>query len=244
METVLLIIFVLLSVYLGWRVARQQRALQFLGREWRALQAEEKQVFDFLHGLGEAFGGGTGRRDLHRLIVEGAARILNAHGGALYLVDRSGRFLSPAFISRTCAPLVNVPQHIREQAASNPVALESYLRLHPVHAGDGALALVWKEGGARIFHYSDTELAGLAGDSWSLGFVRETENQVEAHLQEHMERLPQNDARSRAILDQMKTDEAKHAQMAEIAGGRELPQIIRSAMALTSGFMKTLAYRI
>jgi ubiquinone biosynthesis monooxygenase Coq7 len=87
-------------------------------------------------------------------------------------------------------------------------------------------------------------LAGLAGDRWSLGFVRETENQVEAHLQEHLERLPQNDARSRAILDQMKTDEAQHAQMAEIAGGRELPQVIRRAMALTSGIMKTLAYRI
>jgi ubiquinone biosynthesis monooxygenase Coq7 len=87
-------------------------------------------------------------------------------------------------------------------------------------------------------------LAGLAGDSWSLGFVRETENQVEAHLQEHMERLPQNDARSRAILDQMKTDEARHAQMAEVAGGRELPQLIRGAMTLTSGIMKTFAYRV
>jgi ubiquinone biosynthesis monooxygenase Coq7 len=59
-----------------------------------------------------------------------------------------------------------------------------------------------------------------------------------------MERLPQNDARSRAILDQMKADEAHHAQMAENAGGRELPQIMRSAMALTSGIMKSLAYRI
>ncbi|MFM8497338.1 MAG: PP2C family protein-serine/threonine phosphatase, partial [Planctomycetia bacterium] len=164
MVTGLLIIFIALSAYLGWRVARQQRALQFLGREWRALQTEEKQVFDFLHGLGEAFGGATGRRELHRLIVEGAARILNGHGGALYLVDRSGQFLAPAYISRTCAPLVNVPQHIREQATSNPVALESYLRLHSVYPGDGAMALTWKEGGARIFNFSDPELAGLAGD--------------------------------------------------------------------------------
>lgn len=164
MVTALLILFVALSAYLGWRVMRQQRALQFVGREWRALQTEEKQVFDFLHGLGESFGGGTGRRELHRLIVEGAARILNGHGGALYLVDRSDKFLSPTFISRTCAPLVKVPPHIREQAASNPVALESYLRLHPVHPGDGALALIWKEGGARIFNFSDPELSGLAGD--------------------------------------------------------------------------------
>ena len=87
-------------------------------------------------------------------------------------------------------------------------------------------------------------LAGLAGDKWSLGFVRETEIQVEAHLQEHIERLPPGDERSRAILDQMKTDEAQHGQMAENAGGRELPMTIRKAMSFTSGIMKTLAYRI
>jgi ubiquinone biosynthesis monooxygenase Coq7 len=87
-------------------------------------------------------------------------------------------------------------------------------------------------------------LAGLAGDKWSLGFVRETEFQVEAHLQQHIERLPENDQRSRAILDQMKTDEAEHARMAEEAGGRELPSPIRATMTFTSSIMKTLAYRI
>lgn len=162
MVTGLLIIFIALSAFLGWRSFRQKRALHLLGQEWRALQVEEKQVFDFLHGLGEAFGGGVGRRDLHRLIVESAARILAAHGGALYLADRSGQFLAPAHISRTCAPLVQVPAHIRAQAAANPVALESYLRLHPVHPGDGAVARIWKEGGVRIFNFSDPELAGLA----------------------------------------------------------------------------------
>ena len=164
MVTALLILLVALSCFLGWHVMRQRRALQLLGSEWRALQTEEKQVFDFLHGLGEAFGGGVGRRELHRLLVESAARILNAHGGALYLLDHSGGFLAPAYISRTCAPLVKVPDHIREQASANPVALESYLRLHPVYPGDGAVARMWKEGGARIFNFSDPELAGLAGD--------------------------------------------------------------------------------
>ena len=155
MVTGLLIVFIALSGYLAWRVVQQRRGLQVLGREWRALQAEEKQVFDFLHGLGEAFGGGVGRRELHRLIVESAVRILNAHGGALYLVDRSGHFLAPAYISRTCAPLVGVPEHIRLQAAANPVAMESFLRLHPVHPGEGAVARMWKEGGARIFNFTD-----------------------------------------------------------------------------------------
>ena len=87
-------------------------------------------------------------------------------------------------------------------------------------------------------------VAGIAGDDWSLGFVRETENQVEAHLQDHLEKLPESDTRSQAILDQMKIDEAKHADMAHAAGARELPPPIRRAMAFTAGIMKSLAYRI
>lgn len=86
--------------------------------------------------------------------------------------------------------------------------------------------------------------AGIAGDEWSLGFVKETENQVEAHLEDHLARLPEGDLRSQAILDQMKTDEAKHARMAEDAGAHNLPKTIQSAMAFTAGIMKTLAYRI
>ena len=162
MATGLLIVFIVLSAYLGWLVARQRRALQLIGREWRELRTEEERVFDFLHGLGEAFGGGTKRRELYRLIVESAARILDAHGGALYLVDRSGAFLTPVFVSRGCAPLVEVPPHIRQQAASSPVAMESYLRLHPVRPGEGALGRVWKEGGARAFTFADADLAGVA----------------------------------------------------------------------------------
>lgn len=164
MATGLLIVFILLSTYLAWDVVRQRRALRMLGREWRELQTEEERVFDFLHGLGEAFGGGAGRRRLHRLIVDSAARILNAHGGALYLLDRTGEFLSPSYISRAGVPLVQVPDHIRLQAAANPVALESYLRLHPVRPGEGAIARMWKEGGVRLFNFSDPELKDLTGE--------------------------------------------------------------------------------
>ena len=164
MVTALLIVFILISAYLAWRVGLQRRALRRLGREWRELQTEEERVFDFLHGLGEAFGGSGGRRELHRLIVESAARILDAHGGALYLVDRSGQFLTPSYISRTCAPLVRVPEHIQTQAAANPVAMESFLRLQSVRPGEGALARVWQEGGAHLFNFDDPALAGLAGE--------------------------------------------------------------------------------
>jgi ubiquinone biosynthesis monooxygenase Coq7 len=86
-------------------------------------------------------------------------------------------------------------------------------------------------------------IAGIVGDEWSLGFVKETENQVEAHLEDHLERLPEGDERSQAILDQMKTDEARHAEMAEEAGAHDLPRPIQKAMAFTAGIMKTLAYR-
>ncbi|MGA1129443.1 MAG: hypothetical protein ACO3XN_05175, partial [Chthoniobacterales bacterium] len=82
MVTGLLIVSLLACAWLAWMVARQRRALVLLGREWKELQTEEERVFDFLHGLGEAFGGGAKRRELHRLIVESAARILDAHGGA------------------------------------------------------------------------------------------------------------------------------------------------------------------
>ena len=164
MVTGLLILFIALSIYFGWKVKRQEQDLRQLEHKWRELQTEEEQVFDFLHGLGEAFGSGASHRELYRLIVESASRILGSHGGALYLLDRSGEFLSPAYVSQNCAPLVDVPEHIRAQAAANPVALESYLRLQSYRPGEGAVDSKWKEGGWRLFNFSDPELSGLARD--------------------------------------------------------------------------------
>lgn len=85
--------------------------------------------------------------------------------------------------------------------------------------------------------------AGLRGDGWNLGFVVETERQVEAHLEEHLQTLPPGDERSRAILRTMKDDEARHADNALEAGARLLPQPIPRLMALTSKLMKAVAYR-
>ncbi|MEJ2592369.1 MAG: 2-polyprenyl-3-methyl-6-methoxy-1,4-benzoquinone monooxygenase [Candidatus Thiodiazotropha sp.] len=84
--------------------------------------------------------------------------------------------------------------------------------------------------------------AGVAGDKWSLGFVAETEHQVEAHLESHLERLPSQDRKSRAVLEQMKTDEIHHAEMALEAGGAKLPAPIRLAMKLTSKLMTKSVY--
>ena len=71
-------------------------------------------------------------------------------------------------------------------------------------------------------------VAGLLGDKWSLGFVAETEHQVIRHLNEHLEKLPENDARSEAVLKQMKTDEAHHATVALEGGGAELPLPVKT----------------
>jgi len=84
--------------------------------------------------------------------------------------------------------------------------------------------------------------AGLAGDRWSLGFVSETEEQVINHLEEHLGRLPPSDGRSRAIIEQMKNDEARHGAEAREAGGLPLPAPARGLMTLVSRVMTRTAY--
>ena len=86
--------------------------------------------------------------------------------------------------------------------------------------------------------------AGLIGDRVSLGFVVETERQVEAHLGEHLKELPAQDTRSRAIVAQMQSEEAAHGLAAKNAGARELPAPIPSLMRMASALMKAVAYRI
>jgi ubiquinone biosynthesis monooxygenase Coq7 len=87
-------------------------------------------------------------------------------------------------------------------------------------------------------------LAGKVGDSTSLGFVVETERQVEQHLEGHLDRLPANDQASRAIVRQMKDDEARHAAQAQTAGAIELPAPVRWAMRAAAKVMTATAHRI
>jgi ubiquinone biosynthesis monooxygenase Coq7 len=86
--------------------------------------------------------------------------------------------------------------------------------------------------------------AGLAGDKWSLGFVAETEKQVENHLESHLQKLPAEDERSRAIVDQMRIDEIEHGQSAISAGGAVLPEPIQRLMQAMSKVMTSTAYKI
>lgn len=86
--------------------------------------------------------------------------------------------------------------------------------------------------------------AGIVGDKWSLGFVAETERQVEKHLEEHIDQVPPEDEKTHAILEQMKADEIEHATKAVAKGGVELPGPIKLAMQLTSKVMTKSVYRI
>jgi ubiquinone biosynthesis monooxygenase Coq7 len=85
-------------------------------------------------------------------------------------------------------------------------------------------------------------VAGMIGDQWSLGFVAETERQVIKHLESHLHTLPKNDERSRHILSQMEKDETKHRDEALASGARQLPNLIRKLMTLTSKVMVKTAY--
>lgn len=112
-------------------------------------------------------------------------------------------------------------------------------RLRELDDRPSALNPAWYTGSFAI-----GALAALAGDRWSLGFVVETERQVEAHLGEHIERLPPADDRSRAILSMMQADEARHANNALARGGTTLPPPIPTLMRGASAVMKAIAYRL
>src|ERR1044072_8127479 len=154
----------------GWLFTwqRQRVRIRQLERSKEEIQIEETLVFDFLHGLGEAFTETIRANDLHRLIVEGASRVRDAQGGALYMMERAGGKLAPAFISKGCPPFIDVPTHILQQAAANSMALESYLRLHAIAPGEGIIGRVWQTREAvNLTDLADApELASMRGSSW------------------------------------------------------------------------------
>src|SRR6266446_10348558 len=136
----------LIASLVGWLLTWWQQRLRIrqLERSKEEIQIEETLVFDFLHGLGEAFSETIRAADLNRLIVEGAARILDASGGALYMMERAGGKLAPAYISKGCPPFVEVPADVLQKVATTPLALENYLRLQPILPGEGIVGRVWQ----------------------------------------------------------------------------------------------------
>ena len=108
----IVILSVALVAVVAWSVLalrRQGKAMLGLVRDKVKIQTEERRVFDFLHGIGEALKDDTHAGDLHGLLVEGALRILEAQGGALYLTNKGGGILHPAYVSKACPPFVQTP---------------------------------------------------------------------------------------------------------------------------------------
>lgn len=174
----LLLLGLLAASLLGWlwtwraEVAR----IHQLERSNEEIQVEETLVFDFLHGLGAAFTETIRAADLHRLIVEGAARILDAHGGALYVAERGGTKLGPAYISKGCPPLTDVPQPILAEGAATPLAIETFLRSQTIDVGEGIVGRAWQEGQPLLLAdlSATPELAALRNSSFATASVMVT----------------------------------------------------------------------
>ncbi|MEI6317153.1 MAG: 2-polyprenyl-3-methyl-6-methoxy-1,4-benzoquinone monooxygenase [Pseudomonadota bacterium] len=160
--------------------------------------------------------------------------------GALMRVDHSGEVCAQALYSgqaltaRDPAKREALLQAAREEGDHLAWTRD---RLRELGAHQSFLNPLWYAGSFTL-----GAVAGLAGDRWSLGFVVETERQVEAHLDRHLGELPANDSRSRVILEQMRLDEIRHARQAIASGAAKLPQPIAAVMRATSKVMTGSAY--
>jgi 3-demethoxyubiquinol 3-hydroxylase len=164
------------------------------------------------------------------------------HAAGLMRVNHTGEVCAQALYDGQAAfardPATRV--HLQYAAAEETDHLAwCAQRLHELDDRPSLLNPLWYAGSFGI-----GALAALFGDRTSLGFVVETERQVETHLHEHLQRLPEGDARSRAILETMQKEEAGHAAAARARGGGELPSPIPVLMRFASGVMKAVAYRI
>ncbi len=164
------------------------------------------------------------------------------HAAGLMRINHTGEVCAQALYAGQAATARS--DHVRTEMAEAAREEEDHLawcaeRLEELHSRPSLLNPLWYAGS-----FSIGAVAGLAGDPWSLGFVEATERQVESHLDSHLDSLPAPDQRSRAIVAQMKEDEARHADMAVAQGARTLPAPVQAAMAMTAGMMKAIVYRI
>jgi ubiquinone biosynthesis monooxygenase Coq7 len=164
------------------------------------------------------------------------------HAGGLMRVNHTGEVCAQALYAGQA--MVARDPAVKARFASAAREEEDHLawtqaRLDDLSTRPSLLNPVWYAGAFAI-----GVAAGIAGDRTNLGFVVETERQVEEHLTAHMESLPVADARSRAIVDRMREDEARHGAMALEAGGSPLPFPVRGVMRLAADVMRAVAYRV
>lgn len=164
------------------------------------------------------------------------------HSAGLMRINHTGEVCAQALYQGQAltARLPEVKTQM-QQAADEEIDHLSWCedRLSELNSQPSLLNPLWY-----VMSYGIGAAAGLIGDKWSLGFVAETETQVCEHINEHLEKLPEQDEKSRAILERMLIDEGQHAVMAENAGAESLPLPVRQAMTLMSQVMKKTVYRL
>ena len=164
------------------------------------------------------------------------------HAAALMRVNHSGEICAQALYQGQALTASDPKVQQRLQHAAQEETEHLAWTSHRVHELGGHLSLLnplWYTGSLALGAF-----AGLLGDKWNLGFLSETEQQVGAHLQSHLSRLPQQDEKSRVIVSQMYTDEIGHADMAVELGGVELPNPVPMLMKLNGRVMTSLVYRV
>jgi ubiquinone biosynthesis monooxygenase Coq7 len=164
------------------------------------------------------------------------------HAAGLMRVNHTGEICAQALYAAQA--IVTSDPALRAQLANAAREEEDHLawtstRLAELDARPSLLNPVWYAGSFAI-----GLAAGVGGDELNLGFVVETERQVEEHLTGHVEQLPPADAKSRAIVETMRDDEARHGAMALAAGGAPLPFPVRGLMRAAADVMRAVAYRV
>ena len=210
----------------------------------RDFSLADRLLMDVQNALGTVFGSaraeranpGAGQADV---VLDDAER---RHAAGLMRVNHVGEVCAQALYVGQAA--VARDDRTRDQLLAAAQEETDHLawcadRLRELDSRPSLLNPLWYAGS-----YAIGVLAGLRGDGWNLGFVVETERQVEAHIVEHLQALPEADGRSRAILATMQADEARHADQAQARGARLLPPPVPTLMAAASKVMKTIAYRI
>lgn len=129
-----IVLFILLLA-----LRNQRRRNHALRRKFRNLESGEQRMFAYLHDLGVAIENEPSSSVLSRIIVDGVVKVVNARGGAVYLLGPGHKFLLPSYISDDCPPLIGIPVEVRKKAERDPRALESHVRLSRVAVDEGIL---------------------------------------------------------------------------------------------------------
>lgn len=209
----------------------------------RQINFADKCVFELDKALTTIWGQpqGSGRESPAAKLPEAAlSEVQRRHNAALMRVNHAGEVSAQALYQGQAltAKLPDVRLAMQQAAAEeNDHLIWCQQRLTALNGHRSVLNPIWYTGSFLL-----GALAGKAGDKWSLGFVAETEKQVEAHLNDHLGQLNSEDAASEAVLRQMQTDEIHHGQQALQAGGVALPVPVQKLMAAVSKVMTRSSY--